>query len=67
MNENWLFVRSRHNRLLLSLLSFERKGKTSAKFLDAMLIWVALECHDTGGLACLYHGTFGQNAYSQKK
>jgi hypothetical protein len=22
-------------------------------------------CRDTGGLACLHHGTFGQNGYSQ--
>jgi hypothetical protein len=45
----------------LSLLSFERQGKTGAIFLDANLIWVAPECHDAGGLACLYCGTFGEN------
>jgi hypothetical protein len=66
MNENRLFVQSRHNHLLLSLLSFERKGKTSANFLDANLIRVAPACRDTGGLAYLYLGTFGRNAYSPK-
>jgi hypothetical protein len=64
MNENMLFVRSRYSRLLLSL-SFERKGKTCAFY--ANLIRVAPEFYDTDGLACLYHGTFGQNAYSQKR
>jgi hypothetical protein len=34
MNENMLFVRSRHNRLILSLLSFEKKKKMGANFLD---------------------------------
>jgi hypothetical protein len=37
-----------------------KKWKTGANFLDTNLIRVAPECHDTGGLACLYHGTFGQ-------
>jgi hypothetical protein len=36
-----------------------KKGKIGAKVLDANLIWVAPECHDIGGLACLYRGTFG--------
>jgi hypothetical protein len=54
-------MRSKHNCLLLSLLSFKKKGKTSARiFLDANLIQVAPECRDTGGLACLYCGTFSQ-------
>jgi hypothetical protein len=67
MNENMSFVRSRHNRLLLSLHSFERKGKTSANFLDANLIRIALECRDTSGLACSYRDTLGRNAYFQKR
>jgi hypothetical protein len=67
MNENKLFVRSRHYCPLLSLLSFFKKGKIGAIFLDANLIWVAPECHNTGGLACLYHDIFGQNAYFQKR
>jgi hypothetical protein len=33
-------------------------------FSDAKLIRLAPECHDTGGVACLYHGTFGRSAYS---
>jgi hypothetical protein len=62
MNESRLFTRSRHNRFLLSLLSFER-GENMCIFLDAIFldanpIRVAPKCHDTGGLACLYHGTF---------
>jgi hypothetical protein len=57
MNESRLFTRSRHNRFLLSLLSFER-GENMCIFLDANPIQVAPKCHDTGGLACLYHGTF---------
>jgi hypothetical protein len=44
-----------------------KKGKISANFLDANLIQVAPECRDIGGLACLHHGTFGQNAYFQKR
>jgi hypothetical protein len=56
MNENRLFAQSRHNRLLLSLLALKKKG---ANFLEANLIQLALECQDTGGLAYLYHGTFG--------
>jgi hypothetical protein len=32
-------------------------------WMDATLIWVAPECHDTGGLACPYRGTLGQKAY----
>jgi hypothetical protein len=36
----------------------EEKGKQVQNFLDANLIWVAPKCHDTGGLAYLYHGTF---------
>jgi hypothetical protein len=30
-----------------------------AHFLGANLIWVVLECRDTGGLAYLHRGTFG--------
>jgi hypothetical protein len=60
-------MQSRHNHLLLSLLSFEKRGKTFVNFLDTNLIQVALECHDTGGLVCLYHGTFGRSAYFQKR
>jgi hypothetical protein len=30
-----------------------------AQFLGANLIWVVLECRDTGGLAYLHRGTFG--------
>jgi hypothetical protein len=37
-----------------------KKGKTGANILDANLIQVALECHNIGGLAYLYHGTCGQ-------
>jgi hypothetical protein len=51
-------VRSKHNCLLLSLPSFEKK-ENGANFLDANLIRVAPECRDTGGLAYLYRGTFG--------
>jgi hypothetical protein len=36
------------------------------KFLDANLIHVAPECHDIARLACLYCGTLGHSAYSQK-
>jgi hypothetical protein len=62
MKGNRLFVQSKHSRLLLSLLSFEKKAKTSCKkdFLDAKLIRVAPECHGTCGLACVYGGTFSQ-------
>jgi hypothetical protein len=35
------------------------------KNLEANLIWVDPEYRDTGGLACLYHGTFGRNVYFQ--
>jgi hypothetical protein len=66
MNENMLFARSRHNCLLLSLRSFEKKRKTGAKVMDDNLIWVASDYRDTGGLACLYHDTFGRNAYFQQ-
>jgi hypothetical protein len=44
-----------------------KKGKTGAIFLDANLIRVALECRNTGELAYLHHGIFGQNAYFQKQ
>jgi hypothetical protein len=37
----------------------KEKGKHVQSFLDANLIRVALKCRDTGGLACLYRGTFG--------
>jgi hypothetical protein len=62
MKGNRLFVQSKHSRLLLSLLSFEKKAKTSCKkdFLDAKLIRVAPECRGTCGLACVYGGTFSQ-------
>jgi hypothetical protein len=43
-----------------------KRRKIGANFLDANLIRVAPECHDIGGLACLYRGTFGQSMYSQK-
>jgi hypothetical protein len=66
MKENRLFTQSRHNHLLLSLLSFEKR-KASANFMDVNLIRVAPQCHDVGGLDRLYHGTFGQNAYFQKR
>jgi hypothetical protein len=32
-------------------------------WMDVSLIWVSPECHDTGGLAYLYHGTLGWEAY----
>jgi hypothetical protein len=68
MNENRLFVRSGHNRFLLSLLSFEeRRKQVQISWMDANLIWVALECRDTGGLACLYRGALGRNAYFLKR
>jgi hypothetical protein len=62
MKGNTLLMQSKHSHLLLSLLSFEKKAKTSSKkdFLDSDLIWVPPECRGTGGLACLYHGTFGK-------
>jgi hypothetical protein len=63
MNDNRLFVQSKHKRFLLSLL-LEEKEKIGAIFLDANLIQVAPECRDTDGLPCMYHGTFGQNMYS---
>jgi hypothetical protein len=44
----------------------KEKGWQVQIFLDVNLIWVAPECHDAGKLACLYRGTFGRNAYSQK-
>jgi hypothetical protein len=51
MNKNRLFIRSRHNRLLLSLLSFKRKGKTGTKnILDGNLIQVALSAAIQTGL-----------------
>jgi hypothetical protein len=50
MNENWLFAQSRHNRLLSSLLSLEKRT-TCANFLDANQICVAPERWVTGGLA----------------
>jgi hypothetical protein len=40
--------------------SLFEKRKIGVIFLDANLIWVAPERGDTGGLACLYHGTFGR-------
>jgi hypothetical protein len=45
----------------------KEKGKHVQNFLDVNLIRVAPECHDTCGLACLYHGTFGRNVYCQKR
>jgi hypothetical protein len=64
MNENRLFVRSRHNHLLFSLLSFEkRKNQVQISWMDASLIWIAPECRDTGGLACPYRGALGWEAY----
>jgi hypothetical protein len=44
-----------------------KKRKTGAKVLDDNLIWVASDYRDTGGLACLYHDTFGRNAYFQQR
>jgi hypothetical protein len=32
-------------------------------WMDVSLIWVSPECHDTGSLAYLYHGTLGWEAY----
>jgi hypothetical protein len=49
MNENWLFMRSKHNCVLLSFLSFEKK-KTGAIFLDANLIWVTSSAVIQAGL-----------------
>jgi hypothetical protein len=46
---NRLFMRSEQTHLQLSLLSFEKR-KIGAKFLDANLIRVAIECRDTGRL-----------------
>jgi hypothetical protein len=45
----------------------KEKGKHVQNLLDANLIRVAPKCSDTGGLACLYHGTFDRNAYSQQR
>jgi hypothetical protein len=67
MNENRLFMQSKHNSLLLPLLSFEKMENKCKCFLDANLIWVAPECWDIVGLACLYRGTFGRSACSQKQ
>jgi hypothetical protein len=46
---------------------FSKYGKIGTNFLDGNLIWVAPECHDTGGLPHLYHGTFGRSVYFQKR
>jgi hypothetical protein len=35
-------------------------------WMDANLIQAAPECRGTGGLACLYCGALGRDAYSQK-
>jgi hypothetical protein len=44
-----------------------KRRKTGANFSEANLIWVAPERRDIGGFACLYCGTFGRSAYSQKQ
>jgi hypothetical protein len=45
----------------------KEKGKLVQNFLlDANLILVAPKYRNAGGLAYLYHGIFGRNAYSQK-
>jgi hypothetical protein len=36
-------------------------------WLDANLILVAPECHDTGGLASLYRGTLGRKVYVPRR
>jgi hypothetical protein len=59
-------MRSKHNCVQLSLLSFEKENKLVRDLLDANLIRATLECRDIARLACLYRGTFGQCAYSQK-
>jgi hypothetical protein len=43
------------------------RGRTGTNFLDANLNRVVPECHDIGGLAYLYHGTFGRHPYFQKR
>jgi hypothetical protein len=48
------------------LFLLKEKEKQVQIFLDANLIWVAPECRNACGLSCLYRGTFGRNAYSQK-
>jgi hypothetical protein len=68
MNGNRLFMRSEHNRLLLSLLSFEERRKpVQISWMDANLIWVAPKYHNTGGPADPYHGALGRNAYFWKR
>jgi hypothetical protein len=68
MNENRLFVRSRHNRFLLSLLSFKKRRKwVQISWMDASLIQVAPDCRDTGGLAYPYHGALGWEAYLSRR
>jgi hypothetical protein len=49
----------------LSFLSFEKR-KIGANFLDANLIWIAPKQRDTGGLACLCRGAFGQKCILSK-
>jgi hypothetical protein len=67
MNENELFVRSGHNRLLLSLLSFEeRRKQVHISCMYDNQIWVAPECREMGGHVCPYRGTLGRNVYFLK-
>jgi hypothetical protein len=50
---------SRNPDTTASYHPFSLLKKIGANFLEANLIQLALECQDTGGLAYLYHGTFG--------
>jgi hypothetical protein len=58
-------MRCEQTHLQLSLLSFEQM-ENQCKFLDANPIWVAPSATIQAGLR-LYHGTFYQSAYSQKR
>jgi hypothetical protein len=68
MNENRLFVQSGHNRLLLFLLSFEKRRKqVQISWMVASLFRVAPECRDMGGLACPYRGALSWEAYLSRR
>jgi hypothetical protein len=63
-----LFMRSEHNRLLLSpFVFFIKGGQVQISSADANLIWVAPECHDMGRHACPCQGALGQNVYFSKR
>jgi hypothetical protein len=65
-------MRSVHNRLLLYLLSFEKKrdrkrGRVEISCVDANLTQVAPERRDIGGQACPSQCALGHNAYFSKR